>query len=122
MSVVFNDDGIQHLRWSILWKNLYKCSAFLHLLGHSLKFSLSSYNHKLPQLEYLDISGNPVRDLSFLVALPALRTLKLMDIGGADVAPLKDLPALKTVYVRYDDAAAVLAVLGDRAVDVIVRP
>ena len=77
---------------------------------------------QMPQLEYLDISGNPVRDLSFLVALPALRTLKLMDIGGADVAPLKDLPALKTVYVRYDDAAAVLAVLGDRAVDVIVRP
>lgn len=77
---------------------------------------------QMPQLIYLDVSGNPVTDLSFLSALPALRTVKLMGVSAADFSPLNDLPDLRTVYVRYDDAAAVLAVLGDRAVDVIVRP
>lgn len=75
----------------------------------------------LPQLVYLDISGNPVRDLSFLRSLPGLKTVKLMDIGATDYAALDALAELETVYVSYDVLDQVLDALGDRDVDVVVK-
>lgn len=75
----------------------------------------------MEQLVYLDISGNPVVDLSFLRSLPALRTVKLMGIEAADFSALRELPALTTVYVDEASLGAVLDVLGDTAVDVVVK-
>ena len=75
----------------------------------------------MPQLQYLDISGNPVKDLAFLESLPNLKTLKLIDVNAADYSVLYALPALETVYVDYASADAVLDALGDRDVDVIVK-
>ena len=75
----------------------------------------------LSRLVYLDISGNPVKDLSFLTALSELETLKLIDIGAEDFSVLAALPALKTVYVDYNALKPVLDVLGDGTVDVIVK-
>ncbi len=75
----------------------------------------------MPQLTYLDISGNPVGDLAFLGTLSNLKTLKLIDVAATDYSVLRALPALETVTVDYASAEAVLDALGDRAVDVIVK-
>ena len=75
----------------------------------------------MPQLVYLDISGNPVGDLAFLETLKNLKTLKLIDVAATDYSVLRALPALETVTVDYASADAVLDALGDRAVDVIVK-
>lgn len=75
----------------------------------------------MPQLEYLDISGNPVADLGFLESLQNLKTLKLIDIAASDYSVLRLLPVLETIYVDYASAGTVLDALGDRAVDVIVK-
>lgn len=75
----------------------------------------------MPQLVYLDISGNPVGDLAFLESLPNLKTLKLIDVAATDYSVLRKLPALESVYVDYASADAVLNALGDSAVDVIVK-
>ncbi|MBR3129433.1 MAG: hypothetical protein IKF65_02800, partial [Clostridia bacterium] len=75
----------------------------------------------MPQLTYLDISGNPVGDLAFLESLRNLKTLKLIDVAATDYSVLRALPALETVTVDYASAEAVLDALGDRAVDVIVK-
>lgn len=75
----------------------------------------------MPQLQFLDISGNPVTDLGFLASLPNLKTLKLIDTGVSDYSVLASLPALETVYVDYASADGVLDALGDSDVDVIVK-
>lgn len=75
----------------------------------------------LQNLVYLDISGNPVRDLSFLVAFPALRTVKLVAVDGADYAVLAALPALEAVYVDEGALSTVLDALSGTDVDVIVK-
>ena len=75
----------------------------------------------LQHLVYLDISGNPVRDLSFLAAFPALRTVKLVAVDGADYAVLASLPALEAVYVDEGALSAVLDALSGTDVDVIVK-
>ena len=75
----------------------------------------------LQNLVYLDISGNPVRDLSFLVAFPTLRTVKLIAVDGADYAVLAALPALEAVYVDEGALSTVLDALSGTDVDVIVK-
>ena len=75
----------------------------------------------LQHLVYLDISGNPVRDLSFLAAFPALRTVKLVAVDVADYAVLASLPALEAVYVDEGALSAVLDALSGTDVDVIVK-
>lgn len=75
----------------------------------------------LPELLYLDVSGNPVSDLSFLRSLPGLKTLKLIDVPATDYSALGVLDELETVFVSYDALDAVLAALGDRDVDVVVK-
>ena len=75
----------------------------------------------MPQLVYLDVSGNPVRDLSFLRSLGALKTLKLIGVTAEDWSVLRELPALEAVYVDYESAKPVLELLGDTAVDIIVK-
>jgi TIR domain. len=75
----------------------------------------------LQRLVYLDISDNPVRDLSFLAAFPALRTVKLVAVDGADYAVLASLPALEAVYVDEGALSAVLDALSGTDVDVIVK-
>ena len=75
----------------------------------------------MPQLVYLDISGNPATDLAFLQSLTELKTLKLIDVPVSDYSVLYTLPALETVYVDFASADAVLDALKDRAVDVVVK-
>ena len=64
---------------------------------------------------------HPVRDLSFLAAFPALRTVKLVAVDGADYAVLASLPALEAVYVDEGALSAVLDALSGTDVDVIVK-
>lgn len=76
----------------------------------------------LDGLVYLDISGNPVRDLSFLSAFPAIKTLKLIGVDAKDYSVLRSLPALEAVYVDLAALEPVLDVLEGTDVDVIVKP
>ncbi len=75
----------------------------------------------LQNLAYLDISGNPIRDLSFLRAFPGLRTVKLLGVDAADYAVLAALPALEAVYVDEGALGPVLDALEGTDVDVIVK-
>jgi hypothetical protein len=75
----------------------------------------------LKELSYLDLSDNPLTDLSGLAGLDALETVKLLGLpADADLSPLAALPALRTVYVSYDMVKAI-GPLVDAGVDVIVR-
>ena len=62
-----------------------------------------------------------MRDLSFLRSLGALKTLKLIGVTAEDWSVLRELPALEAVYVDYESAKPVLELLGDTAVDIIVK-
>ena len=75
----------------------------------------------LVTITYLDISGNPVTDLSGIENLEHLTTIKLLDIPeGTDLTPLVSIPSLKQVYISYDlcDQAAPLIEAG---IDVIIK-
>lgn len=75
----------------------------------------------LRELTYLDLSDNPLTDLSGLAGLDALETVKLLGLPkDVDLSPLAALPALRTVYVSYDMVDAI-GPLVDAGVDVIVR-
>ena len=82
-----------------------------HFAGKGLKqLSLINENIKKPEgtgdfssLEYLDLSGNPLQDLSGLLKLDKLQTLKISHIPeDVDLEILTKLPQLHTVYVSYD--------------------
>ena len=75
----------------------------------------------LATITYLDISGNPITDLSAIESLEDLTTIKLLDIpAGTDLTPLAQLPSLKQVYISYDlrDQAEPLVEAG---IDVIIK-
>ena len=75
----------------------------------------------LPELTYLDLSDNPLTDLSPLSALTELQTVKLLGLpADADLSPLAALPKLKTVYVSFDMVGSAGALV-DAGIDVIVR-
>jgi hypothetical protein len=76
---------------------------------------------QLTQLTYLDLSDNPLTDLSALRGHPAIQTVKLLGVPAeTDLAPLADIPGLKTVYVSYDMVGGIGSLV-DAGVDVIVR-
>ncbi len=57
----------------------------------------------LGKLEYLDLSGDPVADLTPLGKLSELKTLVIEKLpAGTDLSVLAGCPALKQVYVSYD--------------------
>ena len=75
----------------------------------------------LATITYLDISGNPITDLSAIESLEDLTTIKLLDIpAGTDLTPLAQLPSLKQAYISYDlrDQAGPLVEAG---IDVIIK-
>jgi len=75
----------------------------------------------LPELTYLDLSDNPLTDLSALSALTELRTVKLLGLpADTDLSPLAGLPELKTVYLSFDMVGSAKALV-DAGIDVIVR-
>ena len=75
----------------------------------------------LPELTYLDLSDNPMTDLSALSALTELRTVKLLGLpADTDLSPLAGLPELKTVYLSFDMVGSAKALV-DAGIDVIVR-
>ena len=50
-----------------------------------------------------------------------LSRLKLIGVTAEDWSVLRELPALEAVYVDYESAKPVLELLGDTAVDIIVK-
>lgn len=91
----------------------------LSLVNESLKSADGL--EKMETLEYLDLSDNPLTDLSALRAHPALRTVRLLGLDPAlDLSPLASIPNLRTVYVSYDMVGGI-GPLVDAGIDVIVR-
>lgn len=75
----------------------------------------------LPSLRYLDLSDNPVSDLTPLKKLEQLQTLRVLSLPeGTDLAPLAALPALRQVTVSYDMIDRI-APLVEAGIDVIVN-
>ena len=99
----FADRGITQL--SLVNENLKKASGI----------------EALPELTYLDLSDNPLTDLSPLSALSELQTVKLLGLpADVDLSPLAALPRLKTVYVSFDMVGGAEPLV-DAGIDVIVR-
>lgn len=75
----------------------------------------------MTELTYLDLSGNPVADLSPLRELPALETLLLLDLPeDTDLSVLAELPALRQVYIT-ENMLGWISPLLDAGIDVTVR-
>ena len=73
------------------------------------------------ELEYLDLSGNSISDLTPLAQLGRLRVLKIEHVPAADLSALRDCPSLRFVYVSEDMLPRVHGVL-DAAFDVVIKP
>ena len=75
----------------------------------------------LKELDYLDVSGNAVSDISPLTALNGLKTLRLLDIpADCDLSPLAKCPELEQVYVSLDMTDRI-APLVEAGIEVIVK-
>ena len=76
---------------------------------------------KLAGLDYLDISGNDITDLSALAALKELTVLKIEGLPkGADLSAPAGLPSLERVYVSYDMIDSIKP-LADAGIEIVVR-
>lgn len=75
----------------------------------------------LASLRYLDLSGNPITDLSPLAALTELESLRILCLPAeTSLAPLTALPSLHEVTVSYDMVARIEPLL-DAGMEVIVQ-
>ncbi len=75
----------------------------------------------LDALRYLDLSDNPIDDLTPLAALSELETLRILCLPAeTDLAPLTALPALKEVAVSYDMVDRIVPLL-DAGVRVVIE-
>lgn len=75
----------------------------------------------LPALTYLDISDNPLADLTPLTGLGQLRTLRALCLPEeADLSVLAGMSALREVYVSYDMIGRIRPLV-EAGVDVIVQ-
>ena len=73
----------------------------LALVNESLE-SLAGVE-ELPELQYLDLSDNPIGDLTPLTELMQLRELRLAALPeGVSLAPLARIGSLRRVWVSYD--------------------
>lgn len=54
----------------------------------------------LTNLEYLEVSGNEITDLTPLASLTKLRTLILVENEVSDLSPLRNIPSLEVLDVR----------------------
>ena len=75
----------------------------------------------LPELSYLDLSDNPLADLTPLTALDKLETLRVLCLPAeTELAPLTRCPALREVCVSYDMIDRI-GPLVEAGIDVIVQ-
>lgn len=75
----------------------------------------------LATLRYLDLSDNPLCNLSALAALEELETLRILCLpAGVSLAPLTALPHLREVVVSYDMVDRIEPLL-DEGIDVTVK-
>lgn len=75
----------------------------------------------LTGLTYLDISGNPVSDLSGIAGLAKLETLRIVGISpDADLSVLAGMPSLKKIYISYDLAASAKPLV-DAGIEVVIK-
>lgn len=76
---------------------------------------------KCKYLKYLDISGNPINDLSFLIALPELQILKIMNIEALDYSAINKLSNLQYLYIDERQLSLIKEVVNLSDVDVVVK-
>ena len=75
---------------------------------------------KMSDLKYLDISGNPIRDLSFISELKKLQVLKIIDID-ADYSVISELENLKYLYISEDMYEKICECVDLSRIDVVVK-
>lgn len=76
---------------------------------------------ELTELTYLDLSGNPIRDLSAISTLPKLETLRIVGISAdADISVLAGMKSLRKVYISYELAASAKPLV-DAGIEVILK-
>ena len=75
----------------------------------------------MKQLIYLDISGNPLHDLSFLGELNDLEILRIIDIHADDYQVLNKLQKLKMLYISRDMYADIVSCIDPSLVDIVVK-
>ncbi len=76
---------------------------------------------KLQGLTYLDLSGNPLSDLSAVSALPKLETLRIVGISAdADISVLAGMKSLRKVYISYELASSAKPLV-DAGIEVILK-
>lgn len=79
-------------------------------LGHMRVTDLSFVRH-MPNLEYLLVCGNGIRDISPLAGLEKLKYVELFANNITDVSPLASCPALEDVNLCYNRIADVTPLL-----------
>ena len=72
-------------------------------------------------LKYLDISGNPLTDLSFLSELSDLEILKIINVQADDYQVLKKLEKLSMLYISEDMYEDITAIIDPSLVDIVVK-
>lgn len=75
---------------------------------------------EMGELVYLDVSGNPCGDLSFLAGMQNLQTLKIIGIK-ADYSVLNRLDNLKYVFVSYDMLDEIMNTVDVSKINIIVK-
>lgn len=76
---------------------------------------------EMKQLIYLDLSGNPIDDVSFLKDLTGLQILKLIDVKAADLSVIEELKDLKYLYISYDMLEEVLKHIDTSKIDIVIK-
>lgn len=78
-------------------------NAVYQLLGWNQPFEMTYQNLVgMEDVTQLEISSEPITDLSFAVYLPNLEMITLVGSGITDLSPLADCPKLKIVRVSVD--------------------
>lgn len=92
---------------------------YLAIVNQDIKdfSSLTSLN----KLVFLDISGNPIEDLSFIEELTDIQILKIIDTNIKDYSVLTKLNNLKSIYITMDMYEEVSSIIDASVIDIIVR-
>lgn len=75
----------------------------------------------MKQLIYLDLSGNPLSDISFLKYLEKLQILKLVDTKVSDFSVLNGLSDLKYLYISHDVLDKALEYIDTSRIDLVIK-
>ncbi|MBR4471524.1 MAG: TIR domain-containing protein [Erysipelotrichaceae bacterium] len=75
---------------------------------------------KMSQLKYLDLSENPIKDLSFLKGLKQLQILKIIGVD-ADYDVIDELKDLKYLYISEDMYQRICESIDTSRIDVVVK-